>query len=455
MQDIVQIKELLEMDVPIPRYTSYPTAPVWGPLEVASYKDALLHVQDGLSLYIHIPFCKTMCLYCGCSVILNRKKENEDIYVEYLLKEIALVAKTLGKKKILQLHFGGGTPTKLTEEHFDQIMEALRSHFSFPEGSELAIEIDPRTVDEDDGKKLSHLKRLGFTRVSFGVQDTDEMVQKAVKRYQSYDVTKKTFLKARHLGFDGINIDLIYGLPYQTTKTFQKTIEDILALSPDRIALFSYAKVPWLKPHQKAIKEEWLPASDEKFQIYVLARKAFIEKGYQAIGMDHFAKAQDSLSLARKEKTLSRNFQGYTVLDVQDLVGLGITSIGRVNGHYFQNAKDLQSYYQLLDTDTIPVLRGKLVSQDDTIRRWVIERLMCDFELKKNEFCALFDKSFDEYFKKELSRLLVFVEKGFVEIKSDGIFVTMSGELFIRNIASCFDWYLHQDSGHKMFSKSI
>jgi len=441
---------LLSLDKPIPRYTSYPTAPEWGPISPDAYVEALKKVENPVALYFHIPFCKTMCLFCGCSVVLNRKEENEERYVRYLIKEMELVA---SGQKVRQLHFGGGTPTKLSCQLLEQLMQAIHANFSIQKDAEIAIEIDPRTVFEDRGEKLTLLKSLGFTRVSFGVQDTNEKVQEAVKRRQSYEMTRYTYELARRLGFSGINLDLIYGLPYQTIDTFKETIQKIIELRPDRLSLFSYAKIPWMKPHQKAIPDEALPTTEEKFRIYLLARRALLDAGYKAIGMDHFALPTDEMAEAFSQKRLQRNFQGYTVLDVEDLISFGITAIGYVQKGYFQNVKELETYYQMLDSNTLPVFRGKLLHEDDLIRRWVVQRLMCDFSLNKAEFFSRFGKAFDSYFQEDMLRLQPLT--GLVINTPERLEATEEGCLFIRNITSCFDWYLAQKEAHKQFSQAI
>lgn len=446
---------LLALDKPIPRYTSYPTAPEWGAMAPDEYKKALGEVSGPVALYFHIPFCKTMCLFCGCSVVLNRKPENEARYVDYLIKEIELVCTYTGKKTVRQLHFGGGTPTKLTCELLQELMRAIRQNFIFADDAEIAIEIDPRTVFEDRGEKLHLLKELGFNRVSFGVQDTNEKVQEAVRRRQSYEVTKYTYDLARSLGFTGISLDLIYGLPYQTLDTFSETIAKIIALRPDRLSLFSYAKIPWMKAHQKAIDDATLPSTEEKFKIYLMARKALVASGYRAIGMDHFALPGDDMAKAYDKKSLQRNFQGYTVLDVDNLLSFGTTSIGYCQNGYFQNVKELDTYYGLLDEGTLPVFRGKLLHADDLLRRWVVQRLMCDFRLDKGQFAAKFTENFDAYFASERALLAPLKELGLVVEDDHVVAATGLGELFIRNITSCFDWYLAQKESHKSFSRAI
>lgn len=449
------INLLLALDKPIPRYTSYPTAPEWGAIAPDIYSKALCEVSGPIALYFHVPFCKTMCLFCGCSVVLNRKPENEERYVDYLIKEIELVCKSTGKKTVRQLHFGGGTPTKLTCELLHKLMLAIRKNFIFAADAEIAIEIDPRTVFEDRGEKLHLLKELGFNRVSFGVQDTNEKVQEAVRRRQSYEVTKYTYDLARSLGFTGISLDLIYGLPYQTLETFSETIAKIIALRPDRLSLFSYAKIPWMKAHQKAIDDATLPSTEEKFTIYLMARKALVASGYKAIGMDHFALPDDDMAKAYDKKSLQRNFQGYTVLDVDNLLSFGVTSIGYCQNGYFQNVKELDTYYRLLDEGILPVFRGKLLHADDLLRRYVVQRLMCDFRLDKRQFADKFGRAFDAYFAEERTKLLPLKELGLVVEDDHLLQATELGELFIRNITSCFDWYLAQKESHKSFSRAI
>lgn len=441
---------LAALNSPLPRYTSYPTSPEWGPLSPDSYKQHLLKTRGPLSLYIHIPFCRTMCLYCACSVVLNRKDEKEEQYVNYLLREIDLVTSYLPEKSVInQLHFGGGTPTQLSEPLLTRIVDHLSKRFTLDFSQEISMEIDPRTVVGDDGAKLRHLRALGFNRVSFGVQDTNPRVQAAVKRHQSLEMTRSTFLLARQLGFEEINMDLIYGLPHQTCETFRKTIDDILELGPNRVAMYSYAKVPWLKPHQKAMKDEWLPSTDEKFKIYVQARQQFLDAGYVAIGMDHFAREDDSMAKAFRAKELQRNFQGYSLKLANHQLGLGMTSTGYVSDGYFQNLKTLDTYYAAIDAGVLPILRGKVMTEDDLIRKWTIHRLMCDFELDKSHFAHQFNRDFDTYFAPamEAIRASDLVEDGPV------LRPTLYGSLFIRNIASVFDAYLKPTE--TQFSKAV
>lgn len=448
---------LLKLNKPAPRYTSYPTAPEWGPLPAETYSEKLQALQTAqlpLSLYFHIPFCKTMCLYCGCSVVLNRKPENEELYVDYLCKEIDLVTAHLGTgQQARQVHFGGGTPTKLSISQFTRLYAKIQSSFAIDYSGEVAIEIDPRTVLEDDGEKLRFLRSLGFNRVSFGVQDTDPRVQEAVKRRQTLEMTQQTYAHARSLGFKGINIDLIYGLPYQSTETFATTVDHILEMRPDRISLFSYAKVPWLKPHQKAISDSTLPSVEEKFRIYTHARSRFVQEGYVAIGMDHFSLAQDEIALAYHSKTLQRNFQGYSLKLAQDMLSFGASSIGYAQDTYVQNLKELPAYYAALDANQLPIHRGKTLSDEDHLRKWVIHTLMCDFELDKHVFYQQFNTEFDFHFK---DVALESLEKdGLIINSAEKIVVTELGELFVRVVAMAFDAYANKPSVKPKFSLSV
>ena len=450
---------LFKLNRPAPRYTSYPTAPMWEALTADIYekKLKLLSQKDHpLSLYFHIPFCKTMCLYCGCSVVLNRKVENEALYVDYLIKEVDLVCSFLGtQRRVSQIHFGGGTPTQLSIPLFGRLYEKIQKMFSLDDAQEVAIEIDPRTVADDQGEKLHFLKSIGFNRVSFGVQDTNAKVQESVKRHQSLEMTLTTFELARRLGFKGINIDLIYGLPHQTTQTFDDTVSQILKMRPDRIAFFSYAKVPWLKPHQRAIKEETLPTVEEKFQIYAHARHRFIENGYIAIGMDHFALEDDELAIGYREHNLQRNFQGYSLKLSQDTLSFGITSIGFVGETYVQNLKDLKGYYQSLDSDRLPVYRGKILNAEDLLRKWVIHTLMCDFELDKRVFQEHFKMPFDVHFSDLFEPLACLERDGLIVNTSEKMSATPLGELFIRVVAMTFDAYLSKQLENQKFSQAV
>lgn len=459
----IYLPYLNQLNVAVPRYTSYPTAADWGAI---SYQEVLKAVSSldanmPVSLYVHIPFCRSMCLYCGCSVVLNRDPCKEERYVQALCKEIYLVSSQYKKKlPVLQLHFGGGTPTKLTIDRLQRIVGTIRDCFEILPQAEIAIEIDPRSVKEDNFSKLRALPSIGFNRVSFGVQDTNEDVQEAVKRRQSLEITLKAFQTARDLGFSGINIDLIYGLPLQTRATFRDTIHTIgEEFRPERIALFSYAKVPWVKPHQKAIPDRLLPSTEEKFFMYMYAREALSGMGYTPIGMDHFAHASDPISERFKTRTLRRNFQGYTVLDCSTMIGFGMTAISDLPVGYFQNSKTLQEYYQAIEErHELPLKHGKLVTNDDRIRRGVIEELMCHFCLDLNRIDQKWNIDSMEYFSSSFKQLQWFEEEQFIvfDRREKKILVEPKGELFIRNIASCFDkYYQALTSREGRYSKAV
>lgn len=466
MDAVLTAAELAAYDLPLPRYTSYPTAPEWKELDAESYKVALEQldaVDEPVSLYLHIPFCRTMCLYCGCFVILNRKAENEERYVKALLKEIDLVAAAFTtRKKVVHVHFGGGTPTQLTEAQLERILTHLQKRFLFDASTEIAMEVDPRTVVEDNGRKLRFLHTAGFNRISFGVQDLDPRVQEAVKRRQSAEMTFTTYELARTLGFTRINLDLIYGLPCQTESSFRATIDALVALSPkpaDRLALFSYAKVPWLKPHQKAIPESLLPSAEEKWILYTTARKRLLQAGYVGLGMDHFALEEDELTRAYKSGTLRRNFQGYTVQPTSTLIGLGLTAIGSVSNGYFQNVKTLAEYYTCLEEGALPAHRGILLNQDDILRRDCIHTLMCQEFLDKKEVEQRYHIVFDHYFANECSALATYIAEGLVHEDITAIIrLTPKGILLMRHVASVFDRYLQlskQEGRQPRFSKAI
>ncbi len=432
-------------DQSLPRYTSYPTAPHFQPLgeELLSRAiQCLIESDRPLSLYMHIPFCRSMCLFCGCAVLLNRRSDRQTEYVERLIQEISLWRRSLGCRKVVEIHWGGGTPTSLNEGEFERLFRSLQSAFIVAEAAEISMEIDPRTVFEDRGKKLAFLKRLGVTRVSFGVQDLDPAVQEAVRRRQTEEMTRATYTWAREVGFQGINMDLIYGLPLQTEESFTRTIIAISELRPDRIALFSYAHVPWMKAHQKAIPEGSLPSGGKKWAIYLAARRVLVEAGYIPIGMDHFALPHDTLTRAYQEQTMVRNFQGYAPQYARDLLGLGITSIGELSDCYLQNVKTLEEYYALLQQERLPVARGLQLSPEDLRQRFAIQALMCQFALHKREFESRFGVPFDLYFAPEAEELVLLEREGLLIQDEESIRATDVGRILIRRVAAVFDRYL-------------
>lgn len=442
----VSVDALSRWNRAVPRYTSYPTAPQFHDLDESIYRKKLAEFEKTkkpLSVYVHIPFCKRMCLFCACSVVLNRNPERQRTYLEYLIKEIDQLPFLL-QPNVVQLHLGGGTPTSLQINEFELLMEALHRKFLIPSGGEISIEIDPRTVFADKGEKLIALRRLGFNRVSFGVQDLDPRVQEVVRRRQSEEMTIETYRLARELNFDSVNLDLIYGLPLQTPESFARTAEKILELKPDRIALFSYAKVPWHKIHQKSIPDELLPSAEDKFRIYAKTREKFMKGGYIAIGMDHFSLPGDPIAVAYAKKKLTRNFQGYSVELAENMIGLGITAIGFLENVYFQNCDEIKAYQAKVEEGEIPVQRGYILTDEDLIRKWVIQNLMCHFEVSKVEFERKFGLNFDAYFIDKKDAIKQMGQEELLLDFPDKICPTPTGRLFIRLIAALFDTYLNQ-----------
>lgn len=456
-------KEILrKYDRPVPRYTSYPTAPIWG--ENFTEDQYIEHIKisndrnNDLSIYFHLPFCNTLCWYCGCNVIITKNPDKIAAYLKYLKKEIDLVTAHLSpERRVVQMHWGGGTPNSMSPEQIKDICAYIRTKFNFTNDAEVSMEVDPRDMTLEH---ILAMREAGFTRISMGVQDLDPAVQKAIHRIQPVEMTAQVIKWAREHGFESANVDLIYGLPLQTLETFGHTIDEVIKLNPDRIALFNYAHVPWLKKHQKLIKIEQLPDKELKLDIFRLAVDKFTKAGYVFIGMDHFAKPNDELSIAQENKTLYRNFQGYTTKAGTEMLGMGITSIGNIGDAYIQNYReyDLDKYYASLDAGVLPVHKGYVVNDDDKLRKEVITRIMCDFELTKADIEKRFNIRFDEYFATEMTMFGDFIEDGFVTLTPERIIVHPPGRLFIRNIASVFDIYLRKPvSGENKptFSRSV
>jgi oxygen-independent coproporphyrinogen-3 oxidase len=405
------------------------------------FRTALLQrsPSEPLSLYVHIPFCQAVCSYCGCLSIPNRQPEVEETYIKALLQEIGLIAPLTGRARVNQLHFGGGTPTKLTLSQLATILSALKEAFVFDADAEISIEIDPRTVVDTNAPMLDGLKALGVTRVSLGIQDLNEEVQQAIGRRQSEHVSHSVMKHCRSLEFSGVNFDLIYGLPCQTVETFQTTIDKVIKLRPDRIAIFSFAFLPQIRANQRSITPELLPTPEDKFQMFVNAREQLTCHGYVAIGLDHFALPEDPLSQSLKTGTLHRNFQGYTDHEGNEVIALGMTSISALNVGYFQNAKTLPEYLAAITGGRLSTCRGAHVTPDDCKRRYVIEQIMCQGRCAKADFEHTWSESFDRYFHASLERLHPLVKDGLVELSDAEIFVTNTGRLFLRPIAACFD----------------
>jgi len=433
-----------------PRYTSYPTADRFNAgFGYRDYQQAVSHVRSRgghhpLSLYIHIPFCDTVCYYCGCNKIVTKNKEKAVVYLDYLKKEIAMQGKLFaGINQIEQLHFGGGTPTYLSDEQMQDLMEHIRRWFemSDDESGEYSIEVDPRSVTPD---RIHQLRLQGFNRLSLGVQDFDPDVQKAVNRLQPEQQTLDVIRAARVAKFRSISIDLIYGLPKQTMVTMEQTLSRVIAANPDRIAVYHYAHLPHLFKPQRRINEKDLPSSDTKLDMLALCIKKLNQAGYVYIGMDHFAKPDDELAVAQRQGRLHRNFQGYSTHAEADLVACGVSAISSVGLSYSQNAKTLDEYYQALDSDQLPITRGYKLTLDDLIRRFIIQMLMCNFELSISSLEQAFPITFNDYFGAELEQLHEFAEMGLLTIDDEWISVTLRGRLLIRNICMAFDHHLQQ-----------
>lgn len=443
---------------PGPRYTSYPTA-----LEFSDAFDydgylAKLHAQDparALSLYFHLPFCKNACYFCGCNVVFTSKEDKKERYIDYLIRELAILAQHIDvNRPVIQLHFGGGTPTFFDADQLNRIITAIKSHFkNFTAEAEISCEIDPRHINDDQMRVMSE---AGFNRVSFGIQDFDEKVQVAVHRVQPYDITKAAMDLARKYNMVSVNVDLIYGLPYQSLETFKKTLDLAISLDPDRFAVFNYAHVPWLKKTMRKIDETTLPHPAEKLAIMRYTIDHMSELGYRMIGMDHFAKPEDELFKAIEKGELHRNFQGYTTKGGADLIGIGLTSIGEGVDYYAQNFKEMESYEAAIDAGRLPHERGVALNEDDRIRQYVIMELMSNFKLDITRFERLYGVKFSDYFADALEALKPFESDGLLTMTPSSIECSTTGTLLIRNIAMPFDAYMKRHaSSDKAFSKTV
>jgi oxygen-independent coproporphyrinogen III oxidase len=449
---------LAKYNRPGPRYTSYPTAPVWndafGPDDLERVHEQSDRARATVSLYMHIPFCESLCLFCACNVIIQKDKSVAPPYLGILKRELARVSSSVSSERpVVQFHWGGGTPTYLTPSQIEDLFGAARESFTFASDAEIGIEVDPRVTTS---AHLETLRRLGFNRLSMGIQDFHPDVQKAIHRIQSFEMTRDLISTARQLGFDSINVDLIYGLPHQTPERFAHTVEQILDLDPDRVALFSYAHVPWLKKQQGAFAE-FLPEGMQKFEIFRTGMLKFLEAGYLYIGMDHFAKPGDELAISQTNRTLHRNFQGYTTKAGADLYGMGVTAISGIQDAYAQNHRDLPSWEKAVNDRGIATMRGYRLSADDRLRRALISRLLCHTVVMKDEISHEFGIDFDEYFADELRHLAAPREDGLVILERGEIRATWLGRLFIRNLAMIFDPYLEKQqlAAKPLFSKTL
>lgn len=455
------MKHLLEKyNVPGPRYTSFPTVPVWsesvGPED---YRRSLatLKANEPLSLYFHLPFCERLCHFCGCMQVITTDHSRSRPYVDILLKEIDRIRSQLPKRigAVRQIHFGGGTPNFLQPEEMGDLMAAIHRHFSVEPEAEIAVEMHPRTSTR---AFCDELKKLGFNRISLGIQDFDPQVQKLIHRDQSYEQTAEMISYLRTLGFSSFNFDLIYGLPGQTMDGWEETLQKVWGLHPNRLAVYSYAHVPWVRPIQRSFKAEDLPAPELKLRLFERAYLFFREHGYQPIGMDHFALPEDDLAKASTQGGLHRNFMGYSTRADAHQIGFGVSAISFVGGNYFQNAKDLPDYETRIKSDTSATFRGYLLNQEDSLRRDLIMELMCHGRLEIPRFERRWGVDFPKKFSQELSRLRPLMEDNLMILEPDVMETVGFGHLFLRNIAMAFDPYLgeiRKGASNPIFSKTI
>ncbi len=443
---------------PGPRYTSYPTAPVWqdnfGPddlEQVCAQADA---AAAPVSLYMHLPFCESLCLFCACNVVIQKDKSVAHPYLEVLKREIEQFSRHVSRRRpVIQFHWGGGTPTYLTPLQMEDLFAYTRERFTLAPNAEIGVEVDPRVTTIEH---LETLRRIGFNRLSMGIQDFTPEVQRAVHREQGFEMTRDLIAASRRLGFESLNVDLIYGLPYQTASSFGETVNKVIGLQPDRVAMFSYAHVPWLKKQQGSFAGH-LPEGMEKFRIFRIGLDEFLQAGYVYIGLDHFARPGDELAVAQRERTLHRNFQGYTTKAGADLYGMGVSAISAIGGAYAQNQRSLQPYQDAIARRGIATMRGYRLSPDDFIRRSVIGRLLCHTVIRKDEVEREHNIAFDRYFAAELARLEEFRSDGLVEIAGREIRVVGLGRIFIRNVAMVFDAYLESQApeSRPLFSRTL
>ena len=443
-----------------PRYTSYPTAPLFS--EQFTQDDLIDEIRETnppgsdqpISLYFHFPFCEKLCYFCGCNMRVTHDRALISEYIGYLKKEIYLIRPLISDgRKVAQMHWGGGTPSYLFPDEIRDIGGFIRERFEFEPDTEASVEIDPRNLTREH---MVAFTEIGFNRTSFGVQDFNLEVQKAINRVQSEEITRQTVLWARELGFKSVNLDLIYGLPHQSVASFSDTVDKVIDISPDRLAVFNYAHVPWLKKHQNVIPTESIPSADERLAILEMSIEKLIDAGYEYIGMDHFAKPTDELAIAQQNGTLYRNFQGYSTKAGCDVYAFGVSAISQYENIYAQNLKNIREYYARLNDHEAATAVGYRMTRDDHIRKDVIMQMMCNLEIDKHRVEREFDIDFEDYFFDDLLKLRPFIEQGLVENDADAVRVTNSGLLIIRNVAMCFDAYLEQMMKEKpVFSKTV
>lgn len=451
---MVDFEAFIKYSKPGPRYTSYPTALEFS--DEFSYDEYIKRLKEcdkPLSLYFHLPFCRSACYFCGCNVIYTSKSDKMSRYLDYLERELEILSSIVDtNRSVVQMHFGGGTPTFYSASELDRIIKAIKKHFkNFANDAEISCEIDPRFLNEE---QLQVLSSHGFNRVSFGVQDFDEQVQKEIHRIQPYDITQNAVNLARKYGMISVNTDLIYGLPYQSLDSFKRTLELGVSLNPDRFAIFNYAHVPWIKKSMRKFDEATLPSPKIKLEILKYTMEYLPNHGYKMIGMDHYAKPEDELFKALENGSLHRNFQGYTTKGGAQLIGIGLTSIGEGDDYYAQNYKDMASYEAAIDAGKLPNAKGIYLNSEDRLRKSVIMELMANFSLDIKRVESEFGINFFEHFKAELNELGDLMQ--FININNDKISINQTGTLLIRNIAMCFDEYMAKFKGvNNSFSKTV
>lgn len=449
---------LVKYDRPGPRYTSYPTAPEWredfGDAEYrGALADAASRPDEPLSLYVHIPFCHERCAFCGCNVVIAKKAGVAETYLGYVERELAMAAEALkGRRTVKQLHWGGGTPTYLDIPQIRRLHGTIARLFSIDPAAEVALEVDPRVTTRG---QIETLRELGFNRISMGVQDFDPGVQVEIHRNQTEFEARQLCAWSREAGFDGINIDLVYGLPGQKPEGWARTIESILDVRPDRLAIYSYAHLPEKLRNQRRIDATALPTGPEKYELFAMARRMLVGGGYRAIGMDHFALPTDELSAALDERRLHRNFMGYTVVPASEMLGIGTSAIGEIGGSYAQNEKKLSTYEEAIEAGRFATHSGCVLTRDDVIRRWVIRQIMCNFYLDTAMLERKLGVQYRDYFATEDQALHEFEEQGFVARDNGNLQVLPLGQIFIRNVAMLFDAYIKRPAGFKLFSRTV
>lgn len=449
---------LARHDVPGPRYTSYPTAPVWTDAFGEAEHEAALRRSAAsgrpLSVYVHLPFCEALCIYCGCSVVITKRRERAAHYLEHLDRELDRVAELAGAagRETVQVAWGGGTPTYLAPDQIEWLLGRIRERFPLADDAEVAIEVDPRVTTHEHVQAIA---RAGFNRISMGIQDFDPDVQREIHRVQPYELTRDLIAWCREAGLQSVNVDLVYGLPLQSLDGFRRTLDQVATLRPDRVSAFSYAHVPWLKPAQNAFREETLPRGRDKFELFLALVDDLTGRGYEFVGMDHFALPDNELAVAQRRGGLWRNFQGFTTRRGTDLVGLGMTSISSFDDAFAQNRKDLAGYLAAAHDRGLATLRGRELTAEDRLRRDVIDAWMCRYRLIPAEIEAAHGIDFETHFADALARLEPLLADGMIRRIEDGYELTSAGRVFVRNVCMAFDEHLSRDPAERRFSRTL